>query len=42
MQQRGFFKRLIPIPSDKNKYMLVEELILHFMPQIFSKYTIKK
>ena len=35
------FKRLIPIPSDKNKYMLVEELILHFMPQIFSKYTIK-
>ena len=21
--------------------MLVEELILHFMPQIFSKYTIK-
>ena len=35
------FQRLIPIPSDKNKYMLVEELILHFMPQIFSKYTIK-
>ena len=37
----GVFERLIPIPSDKNKYMLVEELILHFMSDIFEKYTIK-
>lgn len=35
------FDRLIPIPSDKNKYMLVEELILHFLPVIFKKYNIK-
>lgn len=37
----GVFERLIPIPSDKNKYMLVEELILYFMSDIFDKYTIK-
>lgn len=34
-------KRLVPIPSDRNKYMLMEELILHFMPayiwKIFNK-----
>ncbi len=37
----GVFERLISIPSDKQKYMLVEELILHFMSDIFEKYTIK-
>ena len=37
----GVFKRLVSIPSDRNKYMLVEELILHFMPTIFEKYQIK-
>ncbi len=37
----GVFKRLVSIPSVKNKYMLVEELILHFMPAIFDKYQIK-
>lgn len=37
----GVFNRLVPIPSNKNKYMLIEELILHFMPQIFDKYQIK-
>lgn len=37
----GMFERLIPLSSDKNKYMLAEELILHFMPDIFDKYTIK-
>lgn len=36
----GVFKRLVPIPSNKNKYMLVEELILHFMPDIFDKYQV--
>ena len=34
-------KRLVPIPSDRNKYMLMEELILHFIPLIFGKYSIK-
>lgn len=33
--------RLVPVSSDNNKFMLVEELILHFMPKIFSKYQIK-
>ena len=37
----GVFERLISIPSDGHKYMLVEELILHFMPEIFEKYTVK-
>lgn len=37
----GILKRLIAIPSERNKYMLVEELILHFMPTIFEKYQIK-
>lgn len=37
----GILKRLIPIPSERDKYMLVEELILHFMPTIFEKYQIK-
>lgn len=37
----GVFERLVSIPSDSHKYMLVEELILHFMPDIFDKYTIK-
>lgn len=37
----GILKRLIPIPSERNKYMLVEEIILHFMPIIFEKYQIK-
>ncbi|MDO5402998.1 MAG: polyphosphate kinase 1 [Eubacteriales bacterium] len=34
-------KRLVPLQTNKNHYMLVEELILHFMPLIFSNYTIK-
>lgn len=37
----GVFQRLVSIPSAKNKYMLVEELILHFMPAIFDKYQIR-
>ena len=36
----GVFSRLVPIPSDNKKFMLVEELILHFMPKIFEKYQI--
>lgn len=34
-------KRLVPLQSNRNHYMLVEELILHFMPVIFSNYAIK-
>lgn len=37
----GIFDRLIPIPSDSRKYMLFEELILHFLPKIFKKYSVK-
>ena len=37
----GILKTLISILSERNKYMLVEELILHFMPVIFEKYQIK-
>ena len=37
----GIFDRLIHIPSDSRKYMLVEELILHFLPKIFKKYSVK-
>lgn len=37
----GIFERLVSIPSNSHKYMLVEELILHFLPKIFDKYTVK-
>ena len=35
------FKRLIPVPSGKNHYMLVEELILHYIPEVFDQYEVK-
>ena len=35
------FKRLIPVPSGKNHYMLVEELILHYIPEVFEHYEVK-
>lgn len=34
------FPRLISIPTREGTFMLSEELILHFMPQIFKKYTL--
>lgn len=37
----GVFDRLIPTPSDSKRFMLVEELILHFAADIFDKYKIK-
>ncbi len=37
----GMFDRLIPVPSDENRFMLAEELILHFAAQIFDRYKIK-
>ena len=35
------FKRLIPVPSGKNHYMLVEELILHYIAEVFDHYEVK-
>lgn len=32
---------LIPLPGDGHRFILSEELILHFMPDIFSRHTIK-
>lgn len=41
----GVFNRLIAIPSDNSsenkRYMLVEELILHFASRIFNRYKVK-
>ncbi|SEF92772.1 polyphosphate kinase [Eubacterium ruminantium] len=36
----GMFRRLIEIPGSKGYYMLAEELILHFLPDVFSGYTV--
>lgn len=36
----GVFDRLIPMPSDKNRFMLAEELILHFASDIFDRYKV--
>ena len=38
----GVFQRLIPLPSDKKRFMLAEELILHFVSQVFERYTVKE
>lgn len=35
------FKRLVPLPSDSRKLILTEEMILHYLPQIFDRYRIK-
>lgn len=37
----GLFERLIQLKTEPNRFMLVEELILHFAPQIFDHYKIK-
>lgn len=37
----GLFDRLIRLKTDSNRFMLVEELILHFVPQIFDHYKIR-
>jgi len=36
----GMFQRLIPIPGRQGYYMLAEELILHFLPNVFEGYSI--
>lgn len=35
------FPRMITVPSAKNRYILVEELILHYLPLVFERYTVK-
>ncbi len=35
------FKRVIKLSSDEKKFILTEEVILHYIPQIFDKYKIK-
>ncbi|MCH5186669.1 MAG: polyphosphate kinase 1, partial [Oscillospiraceae bacterium] len=37
----GVFDRLISVPSDNKRFMLAEELILHFAGDIFDKYKVK-
>lgn len=37
----GLFDRLIQLKTDPSRFMLVEELILHFAPQIFDHYKVK-
>lgn len=36
------FKRLIEIPTRPGTFMLSEEIILHFVPKLFPKYTVKE
>ena len=33
--------RMLAIPSMQGKFILVEDVILHFVSKIFAKYTIK-
>ncbi len=35
------FDRLVSVPSAQHRYILVEELILHFLPMVFERYTVK-
>ena len=34
-------KRIIPVSADGRRFMLMEELILHFVADIFDKYLVK-
>lgn len=36
----GVFERLIILPGEKLRFMLAEDLILHYMPQVFENYKI--
>ena len=37
----GTFKRLIELPGKQGTYVLAEEVILHYMPEIFKGYRVK-
>lgn len=39
---KNVFPRLISIPTREGTFMLSEEMILHFIPKIFKKYTVKE
>lgn len=41
-QNKGVFQRLIEIPTRPGTFMLSEELILHFISKLFSRYTVKE
>ena len=36
----GMFSRLIEIPGSSGKFMLAEEVILHYLPEVFTGYNI--
>ena len=38
--ETGMFNRLIEIPGNEGSYMLAEELILHFLPDVFTGYEV--
>ena len=40
--KNSVFKRLIEIPTRPGTFMLSEELILHFISKLYSKYTIRE
>lgn len=35
------FDRVVAVPSAPNRFILVEELILHYLPRVFERYTVK-
>ncbi len=35
------FPKYVALPTGKNRFVLLEELILYFLPQVFSRYNIK-
>ena len=37
----GMFKRLIELPGKRGTYILAEEVILHYIPEIFKGYRVK-
>lgn len=38
---RWVFRRLVRLPGQKGRYILIEDLILHYIPEVFEKYKIK-
>lgn len=38
---RWVFGRLVRLPGGKGRYILIEDLILHYIPEVFEKYKIK-
>lgn len=38
---RWVFGRLVCLPGGKGRYILIEDIILHYIPEVFEKYKIK-